>query len=352
MSAPATWRGLASVAVRVVLPLVCAALLAPEPGFAAPDADRKPELAFRFALQPNPANKVWEAAILVREYLERESGGRIQIQFYDSGVLGAERQVLEACYLGVIEMVQCTSSVVTTVDPAFSLLDMPFMFVSEKHHVSVMNGPIGQELLDGLRRHRLQGLAFYSCGFRHVFTKGIPVHGPEALEGQKIRVMESPVMIDALNYMGASATPLSAGELFQALKTGVVDGAENNPNVFISEKFYEAGCDHVSLTGHFANQHVLVVNHKWFETLRQEKPDLHALIAKAARAILPEYRRRWDKALDDAFTDMKKHDVTVVREIDKKPFIERVQPLYDKFFESYPEVDRTLVDRIRKEAGL
>ena len=248
-----------SLPLFLLLLLQLAGCEGPAGGEASPSPAKKPELVFRFALQPNPANKVWEAANLVRQELEERSDGRIQVMFYDSGTLGAERQILETCYLGVVEMVQCTSSVVTTIEPTFSLLDMPYLFIDEEHHQRVMNGPIGQELLDGLRRHRLQGLAFYSCGSRNMFNRaGREIRRPEDMKGLKIRVMESPVMLASLNAMGASATPLSAGEMFQALKTGVVDGAENNPQVFISEKFYEAGCMNFSKTRHFANQHVLV----------------------------------------------------------------------------------------------
>ena len=314
---------------------------------------KKPELVFRFALQPNPPNKVWEAANLVRGELERLSGGRIQVMFYDSGVLGAERQLLEACYLGVIEMVQCTSSVVTTIDPTFSLLDMPYLFVSEEHHLKVMNGPIGREWLEGLRRHRLQGLAFYSCGFRHMFnSKGRAIRTPADLQGLKIRVMESPVMIQSINAMGASATPMTASELFQALKTGVVDGAENNPNVFISDKFYEADCRNFSFTRHFANQHVLLVNRDWFDRLGKTHPDLQQLIRDVPRDILPEYDRRWEIAVEEAVKEIEARGVKINQIDDVKPFIERVQGVYDEFFKKYPQVPRNLVDRVRKEAGL
>ena len=97
----------------------------------AKDKQVKPELVFRFALQPNEANKAWEAANLVKNELKRRSEGRIRIMFYPAGVLGNERQLLETCYLGIIEMVQCTSSVVTTLDATFDTLDMPYLFVDE-----------------------------------------------------------------------------------------------------------------------------------------------------------------------------------------------------------------------------
>lgn len=310
---------------------------------------REPDLVFRFALQPDPANKVWDAARLVKETLESRSNGRIKIMFYSSGVLGNERQLLETCYLGVIEMVQCTSSVVTTLDATFDTLDMPYLFVDEPHHLRVLNGPIGQELCDGLNKNKLQGLAFYSCGFRNIYASKA-VTCPEDFQGVKIRVMESPVMIAALNLMGASATPLSASEVFTALKTGVVDGAENNPNVFVSAAHIEA-VKHYSLTRHFANQHVLIANKAWLDKVKREYPDLHQLIIDVPLDIIPEYNGIWRAAEEKAYLDIKEQDGYVhdVSRESIRAFIKCVEPLYKKKKDSVPP---ELVRRIRQEAGL
>jgi tripartite ATP-independent transporter DctP family solute receptor len=307
------------------------------------------ELVFRLALQPNEANKAWEAANLVKQEIERRSGGRIRVMFYPSGVLGNEQQLLETCYLGIIEMVQVTSSVVTTLDPTFDTFDMPFLFLDEDHHQKVLNGKIGRELLNGLNQHELQGLAFYSCGFRSIYANK-PVASPEDLSGLKIRVMESPVMIESLIKMGASATPLSASEVFTALKTGVVDGAENNPNVFVAAAHIEA-VKYFSLTRHFANQHVLVANKKWLDRIRRDHPDLYELIITVPRDIITEYNTRWNRAVENAFRDIKEQGGTII-EPDRENilrFIENVQPVYEMKSETVPP---ELVARIRKEAGL
>lgn len=316
--------------------------------------ENQPELVIRFALLASPSHRIWVAADLLKKELESGSNGRIKVDFYDSGVLGAERQALESCYLGVIDMVQCTSAVVTTIDPVFSLLDMPYLFVDEEHHQKVLNGPIGKEWMDGLQKHNMQGLAFYSCGFRNMYTKNIKIQNPEDLDGLKIRVMESNVMIEAINYMGASATPLAASEVFQSLKTGVVDGAENDPVTFVSDKYYEAGCNNYSLTRHFANQHILVVNSKWFNMVKEKHPDLYEIIIKAPMKVREEFNRQWRQAENMAFNKMRSEKVAVtVHEVkDVRPFIKNVQPVYDKFFRKNPTVPPEWVDRVRKEAGL
>ena len=269
--------------------------------------------------------------------------------FYPSGVLGNEGQILETCYLGIIEMVQVTSSVVTTLDPTFDTFDMPFLFLDEDHHQKVLNGEIGTELLNGLNKNKLQGLAFYSCGFRSMYANK-PITSPEDLSGMKIRVMESPVMIESLIRMGASATPLSASEVFTALKTGVVDGAENNPNVFVATAHIEA-VKYFSLTRHFANQHVLIANKEWLDTVKENHPDLYDLLVCVPRDIINEYNNRWNRAVDIAYQDIKEQGGTIV-ELEKENilrFIENVQPVYELKKETVPP---ELVKRIRKEAEL
>ena len=307
------------------------------------------DIVLRLALQPNENNKVWDAANLVREELERQSNGRIKVMFYSSGVLGNDQQLLESCYFGVIEMIQITSSVVTTLDYKFDILDMPYLFLDEEHHQKVLNGDIGKELLDGLNDHGLQGLAFFSCGFRSIFANK-PVTSPDDLKGMKIRVMESPVMIESINKMGASATPLSTSEVFTSLKTGVVDGAENNPNVFVSEGHIEA-VKYYSLTRHFANQHVMIANREWLEKVEEDFPDLYGLIISIPRDIISHYNTIWVEAEAKAYDDIIFHGGHIV-EVSKEnllEFMKRVDPVYDKKSRT---VSREMVNRIRKEGGL
>ncbi len=311
----------------------------------------EPELSFRFALEVNPANGGWITAKMIKDRLEARSNGRIEVMFYDSGMLGSERKLVETCYLGVIEMVQCTTSVLATVDPVFGLLDMPYLFVNEEHQKKALSGPVGREILDGLREYKLQGLVFYPIGFRNIFnTKGIKIRRPQDLNGLKIRVMESPIMVNAINYMGASATPLSASEVFQSLKTGLVDGAENNPQLFVSEKYYEAGCTNYSMTRHFANQSIIVVNRDWFDGLREKKPELYEIIRTVPVEILEDFNPLWDKAVKEAMLDMEKQKVVVNETDDITEFTESVQPIYEEFFKKYPKVQRGLLTRIRGEA--
>ena len=315
-----------------------------------PQANSKTaEVVFRLALQPNESRPTFQISKLVKSELEARSNGRIKVLLYSSGTLGSEQQLLETCYLGIIEMVQVTTSVVTTINPMFDVLDMPYLFVDELHHRRVLDSEIGIELLDGLQQYNMYGLSFYSCGFRNIYADK-PVKFPADLKGMKIRVMESPVMIESLNRMGASSTSLSASEIFSALKTGVVDGAENNAIVFLLDGHIEA-VKYYSLTGHFSSQHVLVANKKWIEKVKLEHPDLYELIKAVPKDIIDQFNEIWDKSEEAAFRNIKAQGgvITEVPLESKLEFIKKVESVYEHKSKTVPP---ELVKRIRREAGL
>lgn len=297
----------------------------------------EPKLILRLANELKPDSKIWEASNLLKEELEKaapELGikeGEIKVVFYDQGSIGSERQLLESCYFGVIEMVQVNSSVVTTVDPSFSVLDLPYLIVSEDQLKEVLYGDIGEEFLQSLTSNRLLGLGFFSNGFRSLFFKQNPpkrISEPADLRGLKIRVMESPVMIGSINSMGATATPIPFSELFQSIKTGVVDGAENSARIFMSYKYYEAGCNQFILTEHFATQHIIVANNNWFHSLEKK---YQQRIHEAIRLSQPRFDLIWEQSTRESLAEMKAQGVNIVPIEDKTPFVSRANGVIADF---------------------
>ena len=313
----------------------------------------EPKLVFRLANELKPDSKIWEASNLFKEELEKaapEFGikeGEIKVLFYDQGSIGTERQLLESCYFGVIEMVQVNSSVVTTLEPCFSVLDLPYLFVSEEQLKEVLYGEIGEEFLRSLTSSRLLGLGFYGNGFRSLFFKQNPpkqIAAPADLRGLKIRVMESPVMIGSINSMGATATPIPFSELFQAIKTGVVDGAENSARIFMSYKYYEAGCNQFVLTEHFATQHTIVTNNEWFNSLEKK---YQQRIHEAIKLSQPRFDLIWEQTTEESLADMKAEGVNVVAIEDKTPFVLRANDVISDFENKNSAKIQELINKIR-----
>lgn len=316
------------------------------------------QLRFRLALELKPETRIWDVSNLFKTELESASpedgiqAGEIKVDFYDQGSIGTERQLLEACSFGVVEVVQVNSAVVTTIEPTYAILNLPYLFIDEAHHQRVLNGMVGQEMLDMLEEHNLKGLGFYSAGFRNMFYKypeGKPcADSPEDFRGLKIRVMESRTMISTINAMGASAVPIPFSELYQGIKTGVVDGAENSAKVFASYRYEEAGCNCFTLTEHATDQHVLIANEEWLNTI---DPKYKSRILKVVKEIVPQYNAIWEETTEIALAQIEEAAVQVNQVTDKEAFVKSVAPVYEQFFEMYPEVSRTFYDRIKNQTN-
>ena len=313
-----------------------------------------PGLVIRLASGMNPNTRLWEPANLFKKELEKAApelnieAGEIEVLFYDQGSIGSERQLLEAAYFGVIEVVQINTSVVTTVEPSYSVLNLPYLFENDAHLNNVLYGDIGTQLLNRLRNHNFQGLSFFSAGFRNMFYRSPScAETPEDLTGLKIRVMESPIMISGINAIGPSATPIPFSELYQSIRTGVVDGAENSINVFVASRFYEAGINCFTFTEHTTDQHVLIANAEWLDNLA---PKYRTRILDVADTIIPQFNAIWEEATLQAANQIKSQGVTVNRVDNKDEFIGRVQHIADQFLATEPPFSRELYQKI-KEAG-
>ena len=279
----------------------------------------------KFASANLPSSPIHSTHLFLAEQLARRTGGKVTLRVYDSGRLGGEREYVEALQLGTIHMTEVTSAVLGSFDSRFYLFDLPFLFRDEAHEQKVLDGPVGRELLDGLSKIGVKGLVFYTLGSRNLYTRK-PVRSLDELRGRKIRVMESQLMKDTFDALGANATPLPATELFSALAQGVVDGAENNPLLFLTARHYEL-CKHYTLTRHFTTPSVLLISQKTFEGLA---PELQKVVLEVAAESGPYHREVWGDALTKAVEEIKSKGVTV-QAIDTEPFRARVQPIYTQY---------------------
>jgi TRAP-type C4-dicarboxylate transport system substrate-binding protein len=337
----------------IVSALILSACGTSGPAAETPASGVEPKLVFRLANELIPSGKIWDVSRLFIEEIERASpdgqiqAGEIDVMFFDQGMVGTERQLLENVYFGVMEVVQLNPSVVSTIEPTYNLFDLPYIFVSDQHHKAVLNGEIGDLFLERLRSHDMLGLGFYGLGFRNMFYRepgGGCVQTPEDLRGLKMRVVESPIMINGINAMGASATPVPFSELFQSLRTGVVDGADNSAAIYTATRFYETGANCFTLTEHFTNQHMLVANAAWFDSL---EPKYQARIHEVARSIVPDMTALWEEGEQAAYAEMATLGVKVNRIEDKAPFMARTESVAEQFLRDNPQVPRELYDRIR-----
>lgn len=267
--------------------------------------------------------------------LEAATQGRIKFQMFPGSVLGGEKEMIEQTQVGAIQVLRTSLGPVGPVVPEVNVFNMPFVFRNIAHMRAVIDGPIGQELLDKLSASpaRLVGLAWMDGGSRSLYTKK-PVRKPEDLKGQKIRMMGNPLFVDTMNAMGGNGISMGYGEVFSALQTGVIDGAENNPPSLFTANHFKAGARYYSQTNHLIIPEILVMSKVAWDKLA---PADQAAVKKAAREAQLEQRRLWDAAVADYSAKLKAEGVEFI-ELDNKPFFEATAPVRSKYGAQFTEL--------------
>jgi tripartite ATP-independent transporter DctP family solute receptor len=250
-------------------------------------------------------------------------------------VLGGEKEMIEQTQVGAIQVLRTSLGPIGPVVPEVNVFNMPFVFRDIAHMRAVIDGAIGQELLDKITASpaKLVGLAWMDGGSRSLYTKK-PVRKPEDLKGQKIRMMGNPVFVDTMNAMGGNGIAMGYGEVFSALQTGVLDGAENNPPSLYTTNHFKAGAKYYTQTNHLIIPEILVMSKVTWDKLSAAD---QALVKKTAREAQMEQRTLWDKAVADYTAKLKTEGVEFIN-IDNKPFFDMTAPVRAKYGAQYADL--------------
>ena len=245
-----------------------------------------------------------------------------------------KRQLIEQAQVGAIDIVRISLGAVGPVVPDVNVFNMPFVFRDEAHMRKVIDGELGQEILDKITASpaKLVGLGWMDSGTRNLYTKK-PVRVPADLKGQKIRMMGNPLFVDTMNAMGGNGISMGTGEVYSALQTGVVDGAENNPPTYVSQNHFSIA-KHYSLTGHLIIPEVFVFSKvKWDKLSKEDQ----ALIRKFSREAQMEQRKLWDERVAGDTAKLKAAGVEFIT-VDKKAFYDLTVPVRAKYGKDYAEI--------------
>ncbi|MFW6043634.1 MAG: TRAP transporter substrate-binding protein [Marinilabiliaceae bacterium] len=273
------------------------------------------------------------------ERVEEISDGKLQINIYPGGVLGSERESLELLQLGSLDITKVSAAALEGFVEEYKVFGLPYLFKNKEHAFSVMDGPIGEEILSKGNSLWLTGLCFYDAGARS-FYSSVPIREPSDLAGLKIRVMPSITSFKMIRAMGGSPTPISWGELYTALQGKVVDGAENNPPSFYLSRHYEV-CNYYTLNEHTRIPDVLLMSTHTEKKLTDQEEEW---LMQAVEESVEVQREEWMKSEREALDSLQEEGVKII-EPDKQPFIDAVQSAYDIYDDN--EVITDLIERIR-----
>jgi tripartite ATP-independent transporter DctP family solute receptor len=257
------------------------------------------------------------------------SGGKLRVRTFPDGTLGPDMQMQSALIGGSQEMMVGSTATLVGIVPEFALWDLPFLFNNEQEADAVLDGPIGQEVLDKLPPQGLVGLVYYENGFRNLTNSKRPIATLQDLAGLKLRVMQNPVFLDVFAAMQANPVPLPFSELFTALETGAVDGQENPVNTIETSKFYEVQ-KYLTLTRHVYSPWIVLASKSWWDQLSADEQKILMDAAVESRDFQrKDSREQTAKALEA----LKEQGMQVVEPTPEEmaQFRAAAQPTIDKY---------------------
>ena len=264
------------------------------------------------------------------EYMAMRTGelseGRLIIKVYPAGQLGSEQQCMELLQIGSLAMTKVGAAILEGFINDYKILGLPYIFRSKEHTFKVLDGEIGKNLLLSTEKKWIRGLCFYDAGSRSFYTTSKPINHPDDITGLKIRVVQSVTAVEMMRALGGSATPISWGELYTALQSSVVDGAENNPPSFYTSRHYEV-CKYYSLTEHTTIPDILAISQKIWDKLTSNERNW---LQQAADESAVLQRQLWAESEKESLEALQKAGVEI-NYPDKEPFIQKVQPMIKSY---------------------
>ena len=272
------------------------------------------------------AHPVHTAMEFMAQRLAEKSAGMVELRIFPNGQLGSETECIEQLQRGALAMTKTSAAPMESFIPEMAVFGVPYAFRDEDQYWRVLEGQVGQRLLDSGQRVRLRGLCYYDAGSRNFYTIDRPIHSPDDLRGLKIRVQKSKTAMDMVEALGGSPTPIPWGELYTALQQRMVDGAENNPPSFYANRHYEV-CKHLTLDAHTLVPDVLLISEDIWQEL---PPQVRTWVREAAIESSRYQRKLWQEKTEEALQAVQAAGVTVYRP-DKSPFIDKVAAMHHSY---------------------
>ncbi|MEA2117944.1 TRAP transporter substrate-binding protein [Halovibrio sp. HP20-50] len=271
-----------------------------------------------------------------------QTEGRVNPRVYNNAVLGDQSDAIEQTRNGALDFANFNMGPMGPIVPETNVFSLPFLFNDIEHMHTVMDGEIGERFADALEDKGLVVLSWFDSGARSIYNTKRPIHTPEDVEGLKIRVMNNDLYVDMIAAMGGNATPMSYGEVYQSLTTGVLDGAENNYPSFETSNHYEA-TGYYSLTEHLIIPECLCVAKSSWEELSQEDQEI---IREVGEKASERQRELWVESSEESRQIVLDHGVEINEVDSKAAFQELMEPMYEEFIANNPGTGE-LIEEIR-----
>lgn len=298
---------------------------------AAPAADGKAEYTFIIAHVDPEDGPLNQNLLEFEKYVEEKTNGRMDVQVFANGLLGGDREILEAINLGTVQMGNMASSNLTAYGDKFGLYELPFLFNSFEAAVAAYDGELGEIYNEWLAEEDFYCYGVFTYGFRALSNKVREVWTPDDMQGIKIRVMEVPMYIKAFSLLGANPTPMSWNEIYTGLQQGTIEAQDNSPEQTYLAKFYEVQPYYTTLN-HTLSNGLAICKKSYIDSLPE---DIRQVLTDGMK-ICCDAQRQASVELEQEYLQMMRDEGVTVCELtveQRALFQEKVMPLYDEYRE-------------------
>ncbi|QNB48150.1 DctP family TRAP transporter solute-binding subunit [Thermanaerosceptrum fracticalcis] len=286
-----------------------------------------------------PDHHYQEASLMFAKKVAEKTNNLVEIKVFPSDQLGKQNELIEGAQLGTVDMVLTSDVQLSSFEPLLGVVNLPFLFKDFDHVTKVFNGPVGDKLAAALDKKGLTVLGWWENGFRHITNSKRPINTPADLKGLKIRTPNGAVFVDTFNMLGASATPMSFGELYSALQLKTVDGQENPTTHILTQKYYEVQ-SYLSLSNHIHVVEPLLISKVVYEKLSSEYQK--ALKEAAKEVSIWEFEKV--KTMEAGEIEELKKKGMKVNTVNLQAFQEATKEIYAKY---EPKFTKELIEEIR-----
>ena len=326
--------------MKKIAVLLLFVLLTVPPFFAGCSREQQESRVFRLAcIQPDDHPAV-AGALAMANHVEQRSNGALRIEVLNNAVLGSEFSTIGQIVTGEIDFIRTGLSILSDINPMLNSLAIPFIFRDREHKFRVLDGPIGQEFLESMTRRNLLGLAWLDGGFRSLYNTRKTIRTPADLNGLRIRVPGTALMIDTIRLMGGQPTLLSYGEIYQGLRDNIIEGAENNWYSYVAGAHYQAA-RYITVTNHIALPEMFLINTRVWSSLT---PTQQRIIREGAEEGARVQRAEWLLA-EERFEIQARASGNVITDLtlaERQLFIDALSPLHShiSYYQFAPTVRR------------
>jgi len=299
-------------------------------------------IVIKIGLESNKESAQYKGLQAYKEYAESQSKGRIKVEIFDSGSLGVDKDAVTLIKMGSVQGWDVNTSLLSTIEPSFMVLDLPFASSSIQELEKIMDAGFGKFLSDKLTaKTNLFIASWFIKGTRNVYGNSGPINSPKDMAGMKIRVMQNPVMVKTMELLGAKPVPLAASERYLALQSGLVNAAEGAVSLILLQKEYEVA-KYVSLTGHFNTPNALIIDKRVYDNAPADLKVVMEGAGKAGQRAANDYDIKYNADGIKILTDK---GIKINQVADVSPFVELVKPIWTEY---EPKIGKDVMEKFRE----